>query len=571
MVVDFKNKNNKMSNLDTLLESEEREESTAVIATPEVIEEEPESPFTASRRPSIIIEEEDGRETFGKRIEFILTTIGYAVGVGNVWRFPNLCYRHGGGSFLIPYLFALVFLGAPIFLLELAIGQRFRRGTYHSVLAIDPRLRSIGIISVTSSALVGIYYIVIMAWSVLYFFASFQPDLPWSGGHDNSSKFWNEKAVDLSTGFYDVNRFNWAMVGCLFLSWIAVYICIRKGVKSSGKVVYLTATLPYVLLVLILVYAMTLEGASDGITFYLTPRTEKLKEPQVWIDAANQIFYSLGTGFGSLIAYGSYNPKTENVVQDAIMVPAINSFTSIFAGLGVFSILGHLAHTTGQDVATVALSEQKGSALAFIVYPSGLSLFPAPQFFCLCFFAMLFCLGIDSEFATVEVLLTFVKDMKLKIPQTRLAAIMCVTGFFLGLIFVTDAGLYWFEWLDGWSSSFSLMIVALIECIAITRFYGTERFKSEFHNMSGRRIQPFWWFCIEYFAPICFSVLIIANFVTRISDGPGDTPAFAYALGWMISLLPIPTLIYCWFVPYKVAEGTVTHIELDEPPPDTCT
>eukprot|EP01060_Flectonema_neradi_P000124 TRINITY_DN1009_c5_g1_i1.p1 TRINITY_DN1009_c5_g1~~TRINITY_DN1009_c5_g1_i1.p1 ORF type:complete len:563 (+),score=60.99 TRINITY_DN1009_c5_g1_i1:81-1769(+) len=558
--------------LDNLLENDEREAEMTIELPKPINEEEPESPYTASRRPSIIIEEEeDGRETFGKRIEFILTTIGYAVGVGNVWRFPNLCYRHGGGSFLIPYLFALVFLGAPLFLLELAIGQRFRRGTYHSILAIDPRLRSIGIISVTSSTLVGIYYIVIMAWSMLYFFASFQPDLPWSGGHGNSSKFWNEHAVDISTGFYDVNRFNWAMVGCLFVSWIAVYICIRKGVKSSGKVVYLTATLPYVLLVLILVYAMTLEGAGEGVKFYITPRPEKLKDPQVWVDAANQIFYSLGTGFGSLIAYGSYNPKTENVVQDAIMVPAINSFTSIFAGLGVFSILGHLAHTTGQSVETVALSEQKGSALAFIVYPSGLSLFPAPQFFCMCFFAMLFCLGIDSEFATVEVILTFIKDMRMKIPQTRLAAILCISGFLLGLVFVTDAGLYWFEWLDGWSSTFSLMIVALVECLAVTRFYGKERFVTEFHNMSGRHIQRFWWFCIEYFAPVCFVVLIIANFVSLISDGRGSTPMFAYILGWLVSLLPIPTLIYCWFVPYKKPEGTSTFIELDEPPPDTCT
>eukprot|EP01064_Diplonema_japonicum_P010383 TRINITY_DN17640_c0_g1_i1.p1 TRINITY_DN17640_c0_g1~~TRINITY_DN17640_c0_g1_i1.p1 ORF type:complete len:469 (+),score=54.55 TRINITY_DN17640_c0_g1_i1:42-1448(+) len=443
--------------------------------------ESPASPYTLTRKPSIV-EEGDERETFGKRIEFLLTTVGYAVGVGNVWRFPYLCYKNGGGSFLIPYLFALVFLGAPVFLLELAVGQRFRRGTYHSCVEMYPKLRSIGIIAVFLSATVGIYYNVVIAWSLFYFFHCFKDPLPWSSPDSTqlvstATKFWVKDATDQSMGYYDVNRFNWPLVGCLALSWLVIYECIHRGIKSSSKVVYVTATLPYVLLVLLFFRGVTLEGASDGIRFYLTPDMSKLADTRVWTAAANQVFYSLGTGFGSLIAYGSYNPKTENVVQDAILVPAINSFTSIFAGFAIFSILGHLAHASGVDVSEVA---DGSTGLAFIAYPAGLSLLPVPQFFSICFFLMLFCLGVDSEFATVEVILTFVKDMKVPINQQHLAGIICIAGFFCGLIFATDAGLFWFEWLDHWCSTFSLMFVVLIECITVAHLYGDKRFTGVF-------------------------------------------------------------------------------------------
>eukprot|EP00755_Sulcionema_specki_P031646 Sspe_Gene.19395::Locus_7068_Transcript_1_1_Confidence_1.000_Length_1873::g.19395::m.19395 len=528
------------------------------------------SPNTRSRRPSIIIETEEARETFGKRVEFLLTTVGYAVGVGNVWRFPYLCYNNGGGSFLIPYLFALIFLGAPVFLLELAIGQLFRRGSYHSIYIMEPRLRSLGIISVYLSAMVALYYNVVIGWSVFYFVNCFRATLPWSSSDEQdlvvkSQQFWDEQTTDRSGGFYQVTRFNWPLVGCLFFSWLVIYVCIRKGIKSSGKVVYVTATAPYILLVVLFFRGVTLTGAGEGIRYYLTPDMSKLANPRVWTAAANQIFYSLGTGFGSLIAYGSYNPRNENVVQDAILVPAINSFTSIFAGFGIFSILGHLAHETGVEVPDVASAS---TGLAFVAYPAGLSLLPAPQFFSMCFFAMLFCLGVDSEFAMVEVGMTFVKDMKIPIPQERLAALLCCTGFFVGLVFTTDAGLYWFEWLDFWCSAFALMGVVLVECITVGYLYGSKRFTDEFRRKCKRVIQPYWWVCIKYICPTCFTVLLGFAFVTACIEGhdPGkgvSEPPFATFLGWVVAIIPALIGVYCWFTPpVAKREETDTDKEL---------
>ena len=234
------------------------------------------SPTTSSRHPSIIYDEEGDRETFGKRMEFILTTVGYAVGLGNVWRFPYLCYENGGGTFLVPYVLSLIFLGVPVFLLELAVGQLFRRGAYGSLCYIDTRLRWIGYLSMVVCVTVGLYYNVVIAWSIYYFFWCFRTDLEWASADptklvENAEKFFQTQALDRSTGYYDVNRFNWGMVGCLFLAWVVIFLCIRKGIKSSGKVVYVTATVPYVLLLVLFFRGITLEGAGEGIRFYLTP------------------------------------------------------------------------------------------------------------------------------------------------------------------------------------------------------------------------------------------------------------------------------------------------------------
>eukprot|EP01061_Rhynchopus_euleeides_P045445 TRINITY_DN8154_c2_g1_i1.p1 TRINITY_DN8154_c2_g1~~TRINITY_DN8154_c2_g1_i1.p1 ORF type:complete len:578 (+),score=188.13 TRINITY_DN8154_c2_g1_i1:246-1979(+) len=527
----------------------------------------PDSPYTLSRQPSIIYDA-DERETFGKRIEFLLTTVGYAVGLGNVWRFPYLCYMNGGGTFLVPYLIALVALGAPVFLLELAIGQLFRRGTYHSLCHIDSRLRWIGYLSIFVSASVALYYNVVIAWSLYYFFWCFRAELPWSAKDpkdliSNAEHFWEVNALDQSTGYYDVNRFNWGMVLCLVLAWVIIFLCIRKGIQSSGKVVYVTATLPYVLLVVLFFRGITLEGAGEGIRFYLTPDMSKLGDPDVWIAAANQIFFSLGTGFGSLITYGSYNPRDENVVQDAIMVPAINAFTSFFAGFGVFSILGHLAHASGTSVESVT---KDGLGLAFIAYPAGLSLLPAPQFFCMCFFAMMFCLGVDSEFATVEVILTLVKDMKMKIPQEHLAAVLCFAGLCCGMIYATDAGIYWFSWTNDWSATFLLLIVVIFECIAVLFFYGQDRFSREFLTLCKRHIQPGWFFLLKYVTiPFCTALLAV-NFIRTIADGSKKTgdvsePPFVTFLGWMIGLGPVVSAAYCWTHPLEATEASsVAHV-----------
>lgn len=144
----------------------------------------------------------------------------------------------------------------------------------------------------------------------------------------------------------DINtpeNFNWKIALALLVAWILVYMCMIKGIASSGKVVYVTATFPYIVLIIFFFRGITLKGAGDGLRHLFTPKWHTILDPVVWLEAGTQIFFSLGLAFGGLIAFSSYNPVNNNCYRDAIMVSMTNCFTSMFAGIVVFSIIGFKA------------------------------------------------------------------------------------------------------------------------------------------------------------------------------------------------------------------------------------
>lgn len=137
--------------------------------------------------------------------------------------------------------------------------------------------------------------------------------------------------------------FNWKIGLALVVAWILVYLCMIKGIASSGKVVYVTATFPYLVLIIFFFRGITLKGAFDGLRHLFTPNWQTILDPVVWLEAGTQIFFSLGLAFGGLIAFSSYNPVNNNCYRDAVMVSLTNCFTSMFAGIVVFSIIGFKA------------------------------------------------------------------------------------------------------------------------------------------------------------------------------------------------------------------------------------
>ncbi|TVK90545.1 Sodium- and chloride-dependent GABA transporter 2 [Bagarius yarrelli] len=193
---------------------------------------------------------------------------------------------------------------------------------------------------------------------------------------------------------YDLGSVRWELALCLLLAWILCYFCVWKGVKSTGKVVYFTATFPYVILAVLLVRGLTLPGAVNGIIFYLYPNPARLTDPQVWMDAGTQIFYSYALCIGCLTALGSYNKYNNNCYKDCIYLCLLNSGTSFVAGFAIFSVLGFMAYEQQTDISKVA---ESGPGLAFIAYPRAVTLMPVPQLWAVCFFLMIILLGLDSE------------------------------------------------------------------------------------------------------------------------------------------------------------------------------
>uniref|UniRef100_A0A8C6SGS4 Transporter n=1 Tax=Neogobius melanostomus TaxID=47308 RepID=A0A8C6SGS4_9GOBI len=298
------------------------------------------------------------RPNWDSPMQFTMACVSYAVGLGNVWRFPYLCQMHGGGGFLIPYLLMLFLEGMPLFYLELAIGQKMRLGSIGAWTTISPYLGGVGLAGMVTSLYLCLYYNNINGWSFWYLFHSFQAVLPWSTCPLSANRtepleecrlatptqyFFYRKTLNVAPSIEYNGGVHMGQALCLLLAWLMTYLFISNGVKSTGKVVYFTATFPYIVLSIYLIRGLTLHGAINGIVYMFTPKMEQLLNPTTWINAATQIFFSLGLGFGSLIAFASYNQYHNNFQQQAIIVTLINSFTSIFASVVTFAIYGFKA------------------------------------------------------------------------------------------------------------------------------------------------------------------------------------------------------------------------------------
>ncbi|XP_040889390.1 sodium- and chloride-dependent neutral and basic amino acid transporter B(0+)-like [Toxotes jaculatrix] len=498
--------------------------------------------------------------------------IGYAIGLGNIWRFPYVAYKNGGGAFLIPYFLMLVLCGIPLFFLENAIGQFCSQGPINMWRAV-PILQGVGFAMVMVNALVSIYYNVIIAYSLYYMFASFQSPLPWSScfswadsncsntpavanwTQENitcpssnmitasvqspSEQYWDHVALQRSSGLDETGPVVWHLALCLLLSSMLVAAALIRGIKSSGKVVYFTATFPYLVIFILLIRGVTLEGARDGIEFYIGSQSNltKLTEGQVWKDAATQTFFSLSIAWGGVATLASYSNFHNNMFLDSVVVTLINHGTSVFAGFAIFSVLGHMAHIYRKPVGKVV---KEGFGLAFIVYPDALAKLPISSLWSILFFLMLFIIGLDSQFAAIEVITTCLLDAFPEVLKSRRALLtvgLCAVIFLLGLPCVTRAGIYWVTLIDQFATGWVMLILALMEIIGFCYIYGGNRLIKDIEMMIGNKSFSFWlWWrtCWFFISPCVIVVILVWSLITFVPPTYGQVhyPAWGLALGW---------------------------------------
>jgi NSS family neurotransmitter:Na+ symporter len=298
-----------------------------------------------------------------------------------------------------------------------------------------------------------------------------------------------------------------------------------------SKIVMITVPLPVLLLVIFVVRGLTLPGAVEGLNYYLSPDFSVLTDPQVWLAAYGQIFFSLSLGFGVMITYASYLKPSSDVNNNAFMTSFGNCSTSFFAGLAVFSALGFLARSTGRDVADVVSS---GPGLAFVTYPTIIDKLPAAPLFALAFFVMLLTLGIDSAFSLVEGVVTGICD-RWAPSKSKVVGVVCVIGFVVGLVFTTGGGLYWLDIVDHYVTYLALPFVGLIECLAVAAILKTSRLREHTNETSDFRVGRWWDLCIAVITPLLIGAVFVVYLYRRIGDHYAGYPALAQALGgWLV-------------------------------------
>ncbi|XP_061146195.1 solute carrier family 6 member 19b [Syngnathus typhle] len=524
------------------------------------------------------------RQKWDNKAQYMLTCVGFCVGLGNVWRFPYLCQRYGGGAFMIPFLILLVLEGIPLLHLEFAIGQRLRGGSLGVWSSIHPYLTGIGIASMCVSLTISLYYNTIIAWILWYFFNSFQDPLPWSycPMNDNLTGlvsecaksspvdyFWYRETLNTTTSIVDDGGIQWWTLLSHICAWSVLYVCIVRGIETTGKAVYVTSTLPYVVLTIFLIRGLTLKGSLSGLKFLFTPELSELANPSTWMNAGAQVFYSFSLAFGGLISFSSYNSVHNNCQQDAVIISIINGITSVFAATVIYTVIGFRAtqqfdtcmnenilmllntfdlpegniiesnytealqqlNATHPDVIqglTLGICDLKtflsegveGTGLAFIVFTESITKMPFSPLWSVLFFIMLFSLGLSSMFGNIEGVVVPLQDLKVfpkKWPKEAVTGVTCVICCLVGLLFVQGSGNYWLSLFDTYGGSIPLLVIGFSEMFAVVYIYGIDRFNDDIEFMTGHRPNIFWQVTWRFISPLIMIFIVIFYFITEVS------------------------------------------------------
>lgn len=497
------------------------------------------------------------REHWSSRRTFILAAIGSAIGLGNIWRFPYICYENGGGAFLIAFFIALITAGIPLLILEFGMGHFTEGAAPKAMRKIHPRMEWFGWVATGVGFVICTYYAVIMSYCANYAWHSLT--LAWG---DNPSDFFYKDVIGLSTVSVDslaaaaadslreigadvpeemiakpwsLGRFMpWIVIG-LAISWIWIILSIWKGTKTVGKVVYVTVLVPWAILIIFVIRGATLPGASEGLRFYLTPVFEKLLEPQVWLAAYTQVFFSLSVGFAIMIAYSSFLPRKSDIVKSAVVIGIGDALTAFVGGLAVFGALGYRAHMTGLPVGEVV---QSGPGLTFVAYPEIINCLPMPHLFGILFFLMLLTLAIDSAFSLVEAVAAAAID---KWGWSHRRSNLTVGGiaFALGIPLTFGVGLHWLDIVDRFMNQVGLSLVVLGECLLIGYYFKSERMRQYVNELSDFAVGKWWNICVMVITPAAIVWLLGSEIVARWKEPYGDAGLRSqeFVFGWLIVIL----------------------------------
>ena len=469
------------------------------------------------------------REFWDSRFAFIMAAIGSAVGLGNVWRFPYVCYDNGGGAFLIPFFVAIFTAGIPLLILEFSIGHWSKATPPKAFEKIGKKWEWTGWLTVLIPFIVATYYVVVMAWCFSYMVYSI--DLRWEA---HASSFFANFLGDTGSPIV-IGSISIPILLGLIAVWLSVFLILYKGVKRIGKVVALTVPIPTILLIILTIRGLTLPGAIEGIGYYLTPDFSKLGDVNVWLAAYAQVFFSFSLAQGIMITYASFLKKKSDITNNAFIVALADAGTAFLAGFAVFSVVGYLSFSQGIGIDSLPMA---GPGLTFITYPTAVSLLPfAASIFGIFFFIALLTFGIDSAFSMIEPISASINS-KWKIPKAKATGLMCILGFIVSLIFTTGSGIYLLEILDHFVTNFGLVSIGLLECLIFGWLFRIYRLREHANETSDILLGKWWDILIKYIIPMILGFLLVFTVIKNIIDNP--YPNYPW---WIILLMGIAPLL----------------------------
>lgn len=492
----------------------------------------------------------ENRPQWGTRAGFILAAIGSAVGLGNIWRFPAVAYENGGGAFFIPYLFALLTAGIPLLIMEFSLGHKYRGSAPLTFARMNKKFEWLGWWQVAISFVIATYYAVIIAWALSYTIFSF-------------NQKWGSDTVGFLIGDY-LQTADAGVVGGLvpgvFIPLIIVWVItlgvlfkgVKKGIEVANKI-FIPALV--ILFLIIVIRAITLDGALAGLDAFFKPDWGQIANPQVWVAAYGQIFFSLSIAFAIMITYASYLPKKTDITNNAFITGLANSSVELLAGIGVFAALGFMAMQSGVAVDEVVSG---GVILAFAVFPEIINQFPAFNgFFGSLFFICLTLAGLSSLISIVETFVAGVED-KFKISRTKSVAFGGGLAALISILFATRGGLNFLDAADYFINQFGVALAGLVQVIIVAWVLRELRNIQDYANsMSDIRLGAWWRISLGFITPIVLGYMMVQNIITNIKDNyEGYPTSFLLYSGWGVAVGAI--VLGFVFMTFKWKKDTLT-------------
>ncbi len=452
------------------------------------------------------------RDTWGSKVAFILAAAGSAIGLGNIWGFPTVAGQNGGAAFLLIYLAAVAFIGAPVMLAELIIGRRTQRNPVGAFKELAPGSLwvAVGGLGVLTGVVILSFYSVIAGWTLAYIYKTATGTF---GPGADTAVIFGELAGSAAPAI------GWHLLFMVITIWV-VLGGVRDGIERWTKVLM---PLLFVLLALLAVRAVTLSGAGAGLDFYLRPDFSKVTGPVV-LAAIGQAFFSLSLGMGAMITYGSYVSRKDDLVSSAGWVTAADTIIAILAGLIIFPTLFHAGLEPGSG----------GPGMVFVVLTSLLSSIPPAPYggviFGTGFFLLLGIAALTSSVSLLEVVTSWAVDEK-GLSRKAAAITLGTVAFVLGIpSALANGAVPWLSSLPGIGMDFlsflfllfgqySLVIGALLISLFAGWFWGVKAAGEEVRANDGQfALGRVWGFLIRFVCPIAI-VAILINLVLGLAQG----------------------------------------------------
>lgn len=475
------------------------------------------------------------RQSWSSRLTFILAAIGSAVGLGCAWRFPGLAAKHGGGSFLLVFILTTFIFGIPLLMMEIAIGRKLKKGATSSLRGVNKKFEFVGWAATANSFVIGCYYAIVYAWVILMVLVSYK--FVGMTGNTEAVKDMFFNTIE-TTGKVENYGIPLSMILPFILAWVSIFYCLRNGTESVGKIVKYTVFLPVIFLGVIAIKGLTMPGSMDGMRALFVPEFSALKDPQIWVDAIGQVFYSLSVMMAIMFAYGSYLQDESNIAVDGLIIGISNILISVLAGVAMFSTMG--------GVGMLDRMTTSGISTAFIVYPQAIVSLTSSgvvnAIFGALFYLCLVALAVDSAFSIIEGVSAAIAD-SFQVDYKKTTKVVILITMVFSLIFATRAGLAWLDIVDNWANSFNLIVIGILECIALGWFFKPEKILHEVNRNTNKFIMPKWWFLIslKYVSPMILGGLLVWNiydlFVMKGGSYEGYPQWALFVGGWLITIL----------------------------------